>query len=497
MPRALPSYGTPGRRGTEANPFLRACIPTRVARAVDVLVIGAGPGGYPAAIRAAQLGKKVLLVERDRLGGECLNYGCIPSKSLIHAANVLDAARKAGEFGIEISDIHVDMRKLQAWKEGVVTRLTSGVAVLCKGNGAEVLYGEAAFTSPSEVLVKRADGEESISFGNAIIATGGRPTDLPAFRFDGKKVISTKEALELEEIPKRLLVIGGGVSGLEIGTFYAKMGSHVTVVELMDELLPGIEPEVVRVVGRHLRKIGVTFHTSSQAKGWKETSDGLLVEAVTPDGPLTIPCDVVLVTVGRRANTDGLAPDKAGVKVDPKGHVLVDRQLRTSNPKVFAVGDVVGPPYLAHKATKEGIIAAEVIAGHPMEADYRALPAAIFTDPEIASVGWTEAQAREKGYEVVIGKVPFAALGRALTTGESDGFLKLVADAKTNRLLGAEIVGPDASDLISELALAIEMGASVEDIALTIHPHPTLPEGIMETAEAALGRAIHVLNRRL
>ena len=463
----------------------------------DVLVIGAGPGGYPAAIRGAQLGKKVLLVERDRLGGECLNYGCIPSKSLIHAANVLDSARRAEEFGIEISDIHVDMKKLQAWKEGVVTRLTSGVATLCKGNGVEVLHGEAAFASPSEIRVKHAEGEESISFGAAIIATGGRPTDLPAFRFDRKRIISTKEALELEEIPKRLLVIGGGVSGLEIGTFYAKMGSQVTVVELMDQLLPGIDPEVVRVIARNLKRIGVAFHTSSQAKTWKESSDGLLVDAETPEGPLKIPCDIVLVTVGRRANTDGLAPDKAGIKVDPKGHVLVDRQMRTSNPKVFAVGDVVGPPYLAHKATKEGIIAAEVIAGHPMEADYRALPAAIFTDPEIASVGWTEAQAREKGYEVVIGKVPFAALGRALTTGESDGFLKLVADAKTNRLLGAEIVGPDASDLISELALAIEMGASVEDIALTIHPHPTLPEGIMESAEAALGRAIHVLNRRI
>ena len=467
-----------------------------VARPVDVLVIGAGPGGYPAAIRAAQLGKKVLLVERDRLGGECLNYGCIPSKALIHAAGIVHTARKAEEYGIEISDIHVDMKKLQDWKGGVVERLTTGVAQLCRGNGVEVLHGEATFASPSEVRVKTSDGEEAIAFGNAIIATGGRPTDLPAFRFDGTRIISTKEALELLEIPKRLLVIGGGVSGLEICTFYVKMGSQVTVIELTDQLLPGMDPEVVRVVGRSLRKLGVAFHTSSQATAWKEASDGLLVDAETPDGPLKVPCDVVLVTVGRRANTEGLAPEKAGVQVDTKGHVLVDKQLRTSNRRVFAVGDVVGPPYLAHKATKEGIIAAEVIAGHPIESDYRALPAAIFTDPEIASVGWSEEEARQKGLDPIVGKVPFAAIGRALTAGEPDGFVKLVGDAKTNRLLGGVIVGPDASDLISELALAIEMGASVEDLALTIHPHPTFPEAIMETAEAALGRAIHVLNRK-
>ncbi len=467
-----------------------------MARSVDVLVIGGGPGGYPAAIRAAQLGKKVLLVERDRLGGECLNYGCIPSKALIHSANLVHDARNAEEFGIDIPDVKVDMKRLQAWKAGVVEKLTSGVGTLCKGNGVDVVRGEAAFTSRTEAVVKTAEGEETVSFGNAIIATGGRPTDLPAFRFDGKRVISTKEALELEEVPRRLVVIGGGVSGLEIGTFYAKLGSTVTVIELMDQLLPGVDPELVRYVGRGLKKLGVAFHVKSQGTSWKESGDGILVDAETPDGPVQVPCDVILVTVGRRANTDGLAPERAEVTVDKRGHVLVDRQMRTSNPKVFGCGDVVGPPYLAHKATREGIVAAEVIAGHPVEADYRALPSAIFTDPEIATVGITEAQAREKGIEPLTGKVPFGAIGRALTTGDPEGYVKLVADAKTNRLLGGQIVGHDASDLISELALAIEMGASVEDIALTIHPHPTLPEGIMETAEAALGRAIHVLNKR-
>jgi len=467
-----------------------------VARSVDLLVIGGGPAGYPAAIRAAHLGKKVLLVERDRLGGECLNYGCIPSKALIHTANIVHTARKAEEYGIEIPDIRVNVKKLQEWKGSVVERLTSGVEQLCKGKGVEVLYGDADFTSPSEVRIRNALGEQGISFANAIIATGGRPTDLPGFRFDGTRIISTKEALELLEIPNRLLVIGGGVSGLEIGTLYSKLGSKVTVIELMEQLLPGVDPEVVRIVARNLRKLGIEFHTKSQAKQWKESGDALLVDAETQEGAAQVACDVILVAVGRLANTDRLGVDRAGVEIDGKGHVRVDKQMRTTNTRIFGAGDVTGPPYLAHKATREGLIAAEVIAGHPMEADYRALPNAIFTDPEIATVGLSEAQAREQGMEPIVGKVPFAAIGRALTTGESDGFVKLVADKASKRLLGAFIVGPDASNLISELSLAIEMGATVEDIALTIHPHPTLPEGIMESAEAVLGRAIHILNRR-
>jgi len=479
-----------------SNDFVEDRIPKGVARTVDVLVIGGGPAGYPAAIRAAQLGKKVLLVERDRLGGECLNYGCIPSKALIHTANFVHMARRAEEFGVEIPDIRVNVPKLQAWKGRVVERLTSGVAQLCKGNGVEVLIGDAEFASDREALVRTGDGEEHITFGNAIIATGGRPTDLPAFRFDRERIISTKEALELQEVPKRLLVIGGGVSGLEIGTFYAKLGSTVAVIEIMDQVLPGIDPEVVRVVARNLNKIGIAVHVKSQAKQWKAAAEGLVVDAETPEGPIQVPCDIILVAVGRRANTEGLGVERISVEVDAKGHVGVDKQMRTTNPRIFAAGDVAGPPYLAHKATREGIVAAEVIAGHPSEADYRALANAIFTDPEIALVGWTETEARDHGMDPITGKVPFVAIGRALTTGESDGFVKLVADTASKRLVGGQIVGPDASNLISELALAIEMGATVEDIALTIHPHPTLPEGIMESAEAALGRAIHILNRR-
>ena len=467
-----------------------------MARHVDVVVIGGGPGGYPAAIRAAQLGKKVLLVERHKLGGECLNYGCIPSKALIHASNVVKAIGRAAEWGIEVGPAKVDMPRLQAWKQSVVDKLVNGVATIEKGNGVEVVFAEASFVDAKTVRTRFPDGRaEDVEFGDAIVATGGRPSDLPAFRFDGRRVISTKEALELTAVPKALLVIGGGVSGLEIGTFYAKLGTKVVVVELLEQLLPGMDPDVVRVVERNLRKLGVEYHTKSQGMSWREEGGQAIVEAQTPEGPLTVHTDAVLVTVGRHPNTDGLDADKAGVKVNPKGYVLVDSQLRTSNRHVFAVGDVVGQPFLAHKATMEGLTAAEVVGGEPVEVDYRAMPSAIFTEPEIATVGLLESQAAAQGQAVKVAKVPFGAIGRALTQGDSDGFVKLLSDPDSKVLVGAAIVGPEASNLISELALAIEMGATVEDIALTVHPHPTLPEGIMETAEAALGQAIHVLNR--
>src|SRR6267143_1540736 len=305
----------------------------------------------------------------------------------------------------------------------------------------------------------------------------------------------TGRSSELPRIPLNLAVIGGGISGLEIGTFYAKLGTRVVVIEILDQILPGTDPEAARIVARHLQKLGIEVHTKSQARGWRVDKDQTVIDVLTPEGLIARRADCVLVTVGRRPNTDELNVDRAGVEFAPRGYIKVDRQLRTSNPHVFAIGDVVGPPFLAHKATKEGLIAAEVIAGHPAELDYRALPAAIFTDPEIATVGLQEAEAAAQGRKVRIGKVPFAAIGRALTTGEYEGFVKLLADPSSNVLLGATIIGPDASDLISELSLGIEMGATIADIALTINPHATLPEAIMESAEAALGEAIHVLNR--
>lgn len=465
-------------------------------RHADVVVIGGGPGGYPAAIRAAQLGKSVLLVERHKLGGECLNYGCIPSKALIHAASFAATIARARDWGVDAGPVHVDVARLQAWKASVVERLVSGVATLCKGNRVEVAFAQASFSGPQSIRMDFPDGRaEEVEFSDAVIATGSRPSDLPGFRFDGKRIISTKEALELPRVPQGMLVIGGGISGLEIGTLYAKLGSKVVVVELLEQLLPGMDPEVVRILERSLKRLGVEYHVKSQASAWREDGDAATVDAVTPDGALSVRADVILVTVGRRPNTDGVAVDRAGIRVDGKGYVVVDKQLRTSNPHVYAIGDVIGQPFLAHKATKEGLIAAEAISGIPSEVDYRAMPSAIFTDPEIATVGLLGPQAIASGRKVRVGKVPFAALGRALTTGEADGFVKLVADAETKVLLGAQIIGAEASNLISELALAIEMGATLTDIALTVHPHPTLPEGIMESAEAALGHAIHILNR--
>jgi len=469
-----------------------------MARPVDLLVIGAGPGGYVAAIRAAQLGLKTVLVDKDgRLGGECLNYGCIPSKALIFTANLVHKLRHAGEMGIEYSGLRVNMEKLQKWRASVIERLNRGIEQLCQANGVEVLFGEASFLDPRRIRVVDHDKAvlEEFDAAKVIVATGSRPNDLPAFRFDGRRILSSKEALELAVAPAHLLVIGGGVTGLELGTYFAKLGTQLTVVEFLAQILPGVDPEAARIVARSLKKLGADVHVGSQATTWKEAEGRIVVAAETPDGPREFVVDTVLVTIGRRPSTDGLNLANAGVGTDEKGFIRVDKEMRTNVPHIFAIGDVVGQPFLAHKASKEGIVAAEVAAGRAAAADWRALPSAIFTDPEVATVGLDEAAAAQKGFEVRVGKVPFAAMGRALAAGETEGFVKVVMDAKTARLLGVQIVGPDASDLISEMAVAIEMGASVEDIALTIHPHPTLPEAIMEAAEAALGRAIHVVNR--
>jgi len=466
-----------------------------MTRECDILVIGAGPGGYVAAIRAGRLGKKVILIERGKLGGECLNWGCIPSKALIHAGNIVHKIDTGAEWGLNVRELSLDMRKLQAWKQKVVDKLTSGVGQLCRGNNVEILPGSATFLSEHEVDVTTAEGKEIVSFKNCIIATGGRPSDLPGLEFDGKRVISSKEALELTKIPEYLIVVGGGAIGLELGTFYAKLRSKVTVIELMDQILPGTDPEAVRIVSRKLTKFGVEVHTGSVVKSWREESGKIIATAETPQGPIDMVGDFLLLTVGRKANTDGLGLDKTKVALDNKGQIIVDRQMRTSVPHIFAVGDVTGPPFLAHRASKQGIVAAEVCAGMKSEADFKAIPAAVFTDPELAVVGMGEKEAVEKGLKVKVGKVNFAALGRALAAGDAEGFVKIITEESSGLVLGAVIVGPCASDLISELAFAIEMGATAEDLAYTMHPHPTFPEAIMETAEAALGKAIHILNR--
>ncbi|MEA3199965.1 MAG: dihydrolipoamide dehydrogenase [Thermoplasmata archaeon] len=458
----------------------------------EVLVIGAGPGGYVAAIRAAQLGKKVLCVEKEKLGGVCLNVGCIPSKALIHAAKEWRALHgEAAEIGIEVTGARIDFKKTQEWKRGVTNGLTNGIGQLFKANKVEPLFGTATFTGPNAVNVKTANGDITVQFQQCIVATGSRPIQIPGFAFDGQKVIDSTGALDLDIIPKDLVVIGGGFIGLEIGAAYAALGSKVTVVEMMDQLLPGQDPEIVKVVERRLKKDGVSVFTKAKAKGF----DGKDVTFEVDGKEQKVPADKVLVAVGRRPNTDALALDKAGVKVGEKGLIPINDKAQTNVPGIYAIGDITAGPALAHKASKEGLVAAAHIAGDKGAAlDYKALPWAVFVEPEIATVGLTEDQARAKGYEPVVAKFPMAALGRAKSTNATEGFVKVVADRKTDLLLGVHVVGAEASNVIGEAALAIEMGATARDLALTIHTHPTFPEALMEAAEGIHGAMIHAAN---
>jgi dihydrolipoamide dehydrogenase len=457
----------------------------------EVAILGAGPGGYVAAIRLAQRGKKVTLIdERGHLGGVCLNVGCIPSKALIHVAKLKKRIEHAKGMGLVVGDVTLDVAQLQQWKGDVVKRLVGGVAQLQRHHKVEVVQGTARLTGPHTVEVKAPGGAATTyEAEHILLATGGRPIEIPGFKIDGKRVLSSTEALELPEIPRTMCVIGGGVIGLELGTAYAHLGSKVTVVELLDQLLPGTDPDLVRIVAKNLRAFGVQYHTKAKAKRLTEAG----VEVELEDGKtIEVPAEKVLLSVGRRPNTDGIGLDKAGVQVSPKGVVPVTAEQRTNVPHIFAIGDITPGPWLAHKASHEGLVAAEVIAGRKAGADWQVVPAVIFTDPEVATAGLTEAEAKAKGIEVLVGKFPFAASGRALSTGESEGLVKVVADKATKVVLGVHIVGPEASDLISEAALAIELGATLEDIALTVHPHPTLPEALMEAAEVALGHPVHI-----
>jgi dihydrolipoamide dehydrogenase len=466
----------------------------------DVVVLGSGPAGYVCAIRLAQLGKKVTVVEKAELGGVCLNVGCIPSKALIYAGSVYEHAIHGSEMGIEVKGASINMPKLINWKTSVVKKLTGGVGQLLKANGCTVVSGDAKFTGPKAMEVKTKDGTVNLTFNTCVVATGSRPTKLPGFEIDQKKIVDSTGALALQEIPKTMLCIGGGYIGLELGTFYAKVGTQVTVVEGFSQLLGMVDLDLTRVVQKKLEKRGVKIMTSTQVKGCKPAKKGVDV-TIAKDGPKgkeeqTLNFDVVLVTIGRTPNSDGLGFEKAGLKVDSKGFLTVDLQRKTNVPHIYAIGDIAGQPLLAHKGSKEGIVAAEAIAGLKTIWDKIAMPAVIFTDPEIATVGLTEAEARAKGIDVRVGTVPMAANGRALSMNEPDGLVKLIGDGKTGRLLGVHIVGVEASNMISEAALAIEMGASMEDIALTTHPHPTLPENLMEAAEAAMGHAIHIYQKK-
>lgn len=459
----------------------------------DITIVGAGPGGYVCAIRAAQLGLKTVLVEMDKLGGECLNYGCIPSKSLISVSKLYEKVKDAERFGLRASGVSVDFGQMQKWKSEVVAKLVSGVEVLLKGNRVVVLYGEAEVVDRNRVLVRTKIGTEEISTKKLVLATGTGPVQLSGLAFDGEVVIASKEALNLKSAPKQLVIVGGGAIGLEFASMYQKLGSAVTIVELMEQLIPGSDPEVARVVQRSLESRGAKIHLKSKVASCAKAGDSAQLEVETPEGRISIRADVVLVSVGRRPRTAGLNLEKLGVATDANGFITTDKKMMTTVDGIFAIGDVRGPPLLAHKASKEGIVAAECAAGLPSAADWTVIPDAVFCDPEVASVGLTEAKAIAAGHNVKKSRFQFAALGRALSTGETQGFVKMVSKADDGLVLGVQIVGPEASNLISEVALAMEMGATVDDIALTIHPHPTLPEAIMEAAESAAGRPIHQL----
>jgi dihydrolipoamide dehydrogenase len=463
----------------------------------DAVVIGAGPGGYVCAIRLAQLGKTVALIDRDNLGGTCLNWGCIPSKALIHVAHLFETmTHKAGDMGLSFSDLKVDFKKTQSWKDSVVKKLTDGIGGLCKRHKIDVLMGTASFVSGSELEIKMNEGgkKEKIQFEKAVIATGSASTTLPGIEIDGKQVITSKEALNLPSLPKKLVLIGGGYIGMELGCFYAMMGTEVVVLEYAPQILGGADADIASLVEKAMIKRGASIHTGFKVEGVDKKGKKALVRGKTKENEeKTFEADIVLVSVGRKPYTEALQLERAGVKTSEKGFIPVNASLQTNQRNIYAIGDITEGPALAHRASHEALVAAAHLAGDSHAViDYKVIPAAVFTDPEVASVGISEREAKEKGLNVKVAKFPFAALGRALANNNSEGFVKLIGDAKTGDLLGMHIVGPDAGNLIAEGALAIEMGASIEDLALTIHTHPTFPEAIMEAADSYYGHAIHV-----
>lgn len=459
---------------------------------LDTLVVGAGPGGYVAAIRAAQTGQNVTIVDKGALGGVCLNVGCIPSKALIEAGTRYSQAQDSTEMGIITKEVSVDFEKVQEWKAGIVNKLTSGVEGLLKGNKVDIVRGEAYFVDSNTVRVMDETSSQTYTFKNCIIATGSTPIEIPSFKFSDR-ILDSTGALALKEVPKKLIVIGGGYIGTELGAAYADFDTEVTILEGEKDILSGFEKDLTSVLKRNLKKKNVQIITSAMAKSSEETDTGVKVTYEAKGKEETLEADYVLVTVGRYPNTREIGLEEIGIEMDERGLVKIDKQCRTNIDNIFAIGDIVAGPPLAHKASYEGKIAAEVIGGEKSEIDALAIPAVMFASPEIASVGYTEAEAKEAGFDVKAAKFPFAANGRALSLDSTDGFVRLVTRKEDGLILGGQVVGSGASDIISEIGLAVETGMTAEDLVLTIHAHPTLGEITMEAAEVALGRPIHIM----
>ncbi|MFV0558528.1 MAG: dihydrolipoyl dehydrogenase [Enterococcus sp.] len=459
---------------------------------LDTVVIGAGPGGYVAAIRAAQMGQKVAIIEREYIGGVCLNVGCIPSKALIAAGHHYQEAMHSEMFGVAAENVTLDFAKTQAWKDdGVVKKLTTGVGALLKKHKVEIIEGEAFFVDNQTLRVIHPDSAQTYSFNHAIVATGSRPIEIKGFKF-GKRVIDSTGGLALKEIPQKLVIIGGGVIGSELGGAYANLGAEVTILEGSPQILPTYEKDMVKLVEADFENKGLTVVTNAMAKEAIDNGDSVTIKYEVDGQETSLEADYVMVTVGRRPNTDEMGLEQAGVEIGERGLITVDEQGRTNVSNIFAIGDIVPGAALAHKASYEAKIAAEAIAGKKVAVDYQAMPAVAFTDPELASVGMTIADARAAGVAAKAFKFPFAGNGRALSLGKTEGFIRLVTREDDRVILGAQIAGVGASDMVSEMALAIESGMNTEDIALTIHPHPSLGEITMDAAELALGLPIHI-----
>ena len=450
---------------------------------VELVVLGSGPGGYTAAFHAADLGMKVILVERyASIGGVCLNVGCIPSKALLHASKVLNESKEAHEFGIDFGIPKIDLRKLSGWKDKVVGQLTNGLKGLAKQRKVEIVHGVGKFISANQLSVETAEGVKTIGFGKAIIAAGSQPVKLP-FMPDDPRVIDSTGALKLDAMPNRMLVLGGGIIGLEMATVYHELGAKVTVVEMMDRLIAAADPDIVKPLHKRISGQYENIYLSTKVTAVKAEKQGLVVSFEGDKAPKTDTFDMILVAVGRTPNGNKIGADKAGVAVDQRGFIAVDDQQRTNVPNIFAIGDIVGQPMLAHKAAHEAKVAAAVCAGEKRAFIARVIPSVAYTDPEVAWVGVTETEAKAKGLDYGKGVFPWAASGRSLSLGRSEGITKLLFDNKTHQVIGAGIVGPHAGDLIAEVGLAIEMNCEAEDIALTIHPHPTLSETVAFATE--------------